>query len=298
MAPPAAGGVDEHLAAAVLLHERGRREVGVELLGPPGDRPGRRGGVLRRRRRRVDRDEHVHALGPAGLDRAREPGVVEHLADEPRRGDRGGEAVALGRVEVEHEVGRRGRAGRPARASGGTRRPAGWRTTAACRRSLHSAYDDVALRCLRPQRHRLDPVRRVLGQVLLHERRLAAGHPDHRQRPVAQHRDDPVVHRVEVVDERPLGHAGPLEQRLVEVRQLDVMTAHAASVRRSLRRLRSAALVTSSSWLAEATPRRRSAAEEAGGAAQRSLITRRVSAQLGVADLHRGKVRDRGRPHY
>ena len=59
------------------------------------------------------------------------------------------------------------------------------------------------------------------GHVLLHERRLAAGHPDHRQRPVAQLGEDPVVHAVEVVDEVTLGRAGAIEQRLVEVGQLD-----------------------------------------------------------------------------
>ena len=46
---------------------------------------------------------------------------------------------------------------------------------------------------LRPQRHGPHPRRGVLGHVLLHERRLAAQHPDHRQRPVPQLGDDPVA---------------------------------------------------------------------------------------------------------
>ena len=97
--------VDEHLAAAVLLHERGRRDLRIELLGAHRDRA-RRGGDVFDRRAGVDRDEHVHALGAARLDRA--------LAGRRRRapGGRGGRreppsrsVVAVGRVEVEHEVG-------------------------------------------------------------------------------------------------------------------------------------------------------------------------------------------------
>jgi hypothetical protein len=42
-------------------------------------------------------------------------------------------------------------------------------------------------------------------------------HPDHRQRPVGQHRDDPLGDGVEVVDEVPLGRPGAVEERLVEV---------------------------------------------------------------------------------
>ena len=51
----------------------------------------------------------------------------------------------------------------------------------------------LPLRALGPEPHRGDPVRRVLGDVLLHERLLPAVHPDHRQRPVRQHRQDAVA---------------------------------------------------------------------------------------------------------
>ena len=82
--PAGAGGVDEHLALAVVLDERRRRDARVEALGPLGDRPGRRGRVLHRRLR-VDRHEHVHALGAARLHGAGEADVGERLAHEVRR---------------------------------------------------------------------------------------------------------------------------------------------------------------------------------------------------------------------
>src|SRR6266571_3892191 len=77
----------------------------------------------------------------------------------------------------------------------------------------------LPFRGLRPKRHCLHPRRGVLGNVLLHERRLAAEHPYYRQRPVAQHRDDAVTHLVQVVHQVPLGRVRPIEQRLVEVGQ-------------------------------------------------------------------------------
>jgi hypothetical protein len=46
----------------------------------------------------------VHALRPAGLDRARHPDVGERLAHEPGGGDRRRERAALGRVDVQHQV--------------------------------------------------------------------------------------------------------------------------------------------------------------------------------------------------
>src|SRR5579859_6787857 len=72
-----------------------------------------------------------------------------------------------------------------------------------------------------PHGHGADPRRRVVRHVLLHERRLPAAHPDHRQRPVGQPRHDKRGHRVQVVDQVALGRARPVEQRLVEVGQRD-----------------------------------------------------------------------------
>ena len=78
----------------------------------------------------------------------------------------------------------------------------------------------------------LDPLRRVLGQVLLHERFLAGPDPHHRQRPVPQHRDDPVPHRVQVVDQVLLGRVCPVEQRLIQMGQRDAIpfVAHELSL--------------------------------------------------------------------
>ena len=144
--------------------------------------------------------------------------------------DGGGEAVALGWVEVEHEV------GRPVQPVGECQRRVvldGPLVGEPQQRApvVAQGVGDRALGRLGPQWQALHPLRRVRREVLLHERRLAAGHPDHRQRPVAQHREDPLVHGVEVVDELALGGASALEQRLVEVGQLDAVTlGHRRSV--------------------------------------------------------------------
>jgi hypothetical protein len=79
----------------------------------------------------------------------------------------------------------------------------------------------LPLRRLRPRPDRRDPVGGVRGQVLLHERPLPEPGPHHRQRPPGQLGEDPVGDGVEVVDEVALGGAGPVEQLLVEVGQLD-----------------------------------------------------------------------------
>ena len=81
----------------------------------------------------------------------------------------------------------------------------------------------VALRRLSPQLHSRHPRRRVLGKVLLHERALAGPHPDHRQRPVGERRDHPVGDSVEIIDQIALRRIRALEQRLIEVRQLDAV---------------------------------------------------------------------------
>jgi hypothetical protein len=83
---------------------------------------------------------------------------------------------------------------------------------------------DVALRRLRPQRDRAHPVGGVLRDVLLHERLLVPLDPDHRERAIGQHRDDPAGDGVEVVDELAFRRTGVSEERLVEVGQLDAVT--------------------------------------------------------------------------
>ena len=86
------GGVDEHLAATLLAHELGGRDLRVEERGPRRDGTGGRGdvrdvGVL------AQRHEHVHAFGAAGLDASGKPGVVQHLPDQQRGRDRHPEPV-------------------------------------------------------------------------------------------------------------------------------------------------------------------------------------------------------------
>ena len=78
---------------------------------------------------------------------------------------------------------------------------------------------NLALGAFRPQLDGRHPVRRVPGQVLLHERRLATQYPDHRERPIAQVCDQPVTQRLEVLQEAALRGPGVREQRLIQVRQ-------------------------------------------------------------------------------
>ena len=97
------GRVDEHLAPAILLDERGRREVGIEPLGAGRDRA-RRGGRVLERCVIVDRHEHVHSLRPAGLDRTLQPDIGQRPAHEVRDPHRHRERIGIGWVEVEHEM--------------------------------------------------------------------------------------------------------------------------------------------------------------------------------------------------
>src|SRR5664280_290504 len=81
---------------------------------------------------------------------------------------------------------------------------------------------NLAPRRLGPDCDRPHPFRGVLRHVLLHERRLARPHPDHRQRPSGQHRKDAVVDRVQIVDEFALGRLlVAADEWLIEVGQLD-----------------------------------------------------------------------------
>ena len=188
------GRVDEHLAAAVLLDERGggdRRDRAA--------RPARRWPGWPRPRPRS-----IAARRRSGRTRAR---PWPRWSSPRRRGRRrpapGGPAWA---ARDRHREARRPRAGR-GRAPGGSMRSGwsartsvGWYSTArwlanhsSVRRSLHSAYDtsrfDASAQNVTVGTH----VGRVLGHVLLHERLLAAVDADDRQRPIRQHRDDPVA---------------------------------------------------------------------------------------------------------
>ena len=157
-------------------------------------------------------------LAPLVLTRAGQPEIGQRLADEAGRPHGHRERVALGRVEVEHEVGhvlavvdaqQRGvvldgaLVGEPQQ-----------RAAVVAERVGH-----LPLGRLRPEPHRAHPLGRVLRHVLLHEGLLAPVDPDHRQRPVGEHGEDPVADAVEVVDQVPLGGSGAVEERLVEVGQ-------------------------------------------------------------------------------
>src|SRR3546814_4568214 len=86
---------------------------------------------------------------------------------------------------------------------------------------------DLALRRLGPQVDGANEVRRVLRDVLLHERLLPAVHPDHRQRPVLEPGQDAVAHGVEVVDEVSLRRPGAVEERdRMSTRLNSVTNAH------------------------------------------------------------------------
>ena len=166
----------------------------------------RRGGVLDRRVV-VDRHEDVHALGAAGLHRAGEPDVVERLAHEV------GDATAI--ANASPSGGSRSSTRCVTWSGRSARHERGVVLDRALVREPEQRAPVVAQRVRDVALRRLGPARRpsctqsgvYFGHVLLHERLLAAVHADHRQRPVLEHGDDAVAHRVEVVDEVALGRA-------------------------------------------------------------------------------------------
>ena len=162
--------------------------------------------------------EHVHALGAARLHRALQTDIGQGLAHQVGRPDSHREGVGVGRVEIEHEMGHTVGTGRQHEGRvvlhGALVGEPDQRAAVVAQRVRH-----VPLRRLGPELHRGHPRRRVLRDVLLHEGVPATVDADDRQRPVLQRGDDPLAHAVEVVDEVPLGGAGTVEQRLVEVGQ-------------------------------------------------------------------------------
>ncbi len=117
---------------------------GIEALGPGGDGPGGGGRVLGRRVV-VDRDEDVHALGAAGLDR---PAEAQRRSSTSRTS----RAAATAMANPSPSGGSRSstrwvtRSGRSARVSVGWYSTARWLANhSRVRRSLHSAYDTSRL---------------------------------------------------------------------------------------------------------------------------------------------------------
>jgi hypothetical protein len=219
------GRVDEHHAAAIGLDERRRREAGIQPRGPLRQGAGRSRRVVGRHRF-LNGHVDMHALGPAGLDRARQTRPGQRFPDQPGRGHRLPELARSRRIDVEHQV------GGPVQVLGGAQRDVvlhraligepGQRRLVLTQRIPH-----LPVRRFRPHRDGLDPWRRVVRHVLLHERTLARAHPDHRQRPAAQHGDHTVRDRLQVVHQIALGRVRPVEQRLVQVRQRDLGRCHA-----------------------------------------------------------------------
>ena len=194
---------------------------GIELRGTGGNGARGGGGILERRLG-GNRYEDVQALGAAGLDRAAEAGIGQRLANGASGADRHREGIGIGWVKVEHQV------GRPVRPVGPHQRRVvlnralvrepEQRPTVVAQRVVH-----VTLGRLGPPSDPLHPRRGVRRQVLLHEGLLAPMHPDDGQGTVFQAGEDPVTDRVEVVDQVPLAGIRSVEERLVEVRELDAV---------------------------------------------------------------------------
>ena len=177
-----AGGIDEYFAFAFVLHERRRRDRRVELFHSGGDGAGRRSRIVKPRA--VDGHHDVDAFRTAGFHRPGEIDIGECLANEVRDLNDSAEGRSLRRIEVQHQMGHLIRMVHPHerrvildRAL--VREPQQGPPVVAER------VGHLALRSICPQRNRLHPVRRVLRDILLHERFLSSMHTDHRQGPVA-----------------------------------------------------------------------------------------------------------------
>ena len=170
-----------------------------------------------------ERHEHVHALGAAGLHRAgqaqrrRAPGARAGRRRPPRR------TLALGRVEVEHEVRRPvpvvGRDQRRVVLDGPLVGEPQQRAPVVAERVGH-----LALGRLGPHR-RWRPSPGVYFGTFFCMNGCCPGRPGSPTAGGRAARHDPVRDRVEVVDQVALGRAGAVEQGLVEIGQ-----RHAARV--------------------------------------------------------------------
>ncbi len=134
MAPPPSprrlGRIEEHLAATVLPDESRGGECGVKALGTRRDRAGRRRHLIDRRPR-PDRYEHVHALAPLVLTTPTKPTSAGTWPTSWAARTASANASCNGGSRSSTRwVG--GPSDRRESASGGTPRPAGWRTTATC----------------------------------------------------------------------------------------------------------------------------------------------------------------------
>ena len=134
--PAGSGGVDEHLAAAVLLHERGGRDArdraprrARRSHGSPPPRP--RPALV------VDRHEDVHALRAAGLDRTCQAAVGQRLANQWATRDDRGKSSPSGGSRSSTSGSARSRSFGQAPASGGIRSARWFANHSSVRRSSH-----------------------------------------------------------------------------------------------------------------------------------------------------------------
>ena len=190
---------------------------GIECLCPCGERAGRRGDIVDRGRV-VDRHEHVNSLRAACLYGTGQPAVRKCLTYQMRDRDHGGEVIVSGWVEIEHHVRGSvdvvGQAQRRVVLDGALIGQPEQGPPIVAQRVVHLPFGG-----LRPYRNGLDPLRRVLRHVLLHEGRLPAQNPQHGEWPTRQPWQHPVCDSVQVVHQVALAGTGVRAQRLVQVGQ-------------------------------------------------------------------------------
>ena len=215
--------VDEHLAAALRLDERGRRDVRIESLGAGRDGSGRGGRSPRATPRRRSGRTRAAPWRRWSSPRRSRPTSVSAWRTGVRDADRHRERVGFRRVEVEHEMGDVIRPIDAHQRRGDTRSRAGWRTTAA-------SGGRCTARTTRPvstPRPTSWTVRTQSGVYFGTFFCMKASWPrwtrmtdSGRSSSTGRIRSRT---RVEVVDQVPLRRAGAVEERLVEVRQRDAV---------------------------------------------------------------------------
>ena len=179
----------------------------VDPLGPGGDRPGRRGHVFDRRRGSSGTNTCT-PLAPLVFTAPASPASVSACRTSsaactamPERSPPSGGSRSITRCVTRSGRDRRGPA------SGGTRPPAGWRTTAASGGRCTARTTPPASRP--PPRRRPSRTQSgvYFGTFFCMNGCWPRPDPDHRQRPVAQPGDDPVVRQ------RPGSRPGPAWSR-------------------------------------------------------------------------------------
>ncbi len=218
--PAHARRVDEDPPAPILLHERRCGDVGIQVGRALSDRASRSRDVGHRGS--MERHVDVQPLRSARLHCALEALLGQRRAHEVSGARRHGKGIGAGWIEIDDKMRRALGAIRPHEGRVILHRPLVGEPDEGSP-VVAQRIVDIAPRGLRPEASPPHPVRGVARQVLLHEGFLATMHPDHRERPVHQLGQDPVVDGVEILDQVSLRRSGVLEERLVEIGQLDAM---------------------------------------------------------------------------